>query len=268
MFGAWKTWASKGGIWAIGGIAFDGRNLFAATGNTDAAQQWSGGEAIIRLPPDLRWRPDPENFFTPADWRHLDADDADLGGSNPLPIDLPAGQDHAALLLALGKDGKAYLLDRADLGGVGHPLAVATVADGPIITAPAAYPDGSDVLVALQARAASCPGGAHGAGLLALRISGGAHAAMRTAWCAGLDGRGAAMVTTSDRAADPIVWIVGAEGDERLHGFRGDTGQVVFGGGGVADRMTGLRHFATVLAAEGRLYVAGDGRVYAFSFDR
>jgi ribosomal protein L24E len=28
--------------------------------------------------------------------------------------------------------------------------------------------------------------------------------------------------------------------------------------------MTGLRHFATILAATGRFYVAGDGRIFAF----
>ena len=258
VFGAWKTWAGKGGIWAPGGLAFDGSAVFAATGNTDGAPQWSGGEAIIRLPPDLRWRPDPRDYFAPEDWRRLDADDADLGGSNPLPIDLPG----AALLLALGKDGKAYLLDRGNLGGIGRPLAVAPVADGPIITAPAAWRAGSDMMVALQARASSWSGGGARAGLIALRISGGPHPAIRPGWSAPLDGQGAPIVTTSDGAADPIVWVVGAEGDGRLHGFRGDTGQAVFDGG----RMEGLRHFATMLAAEGRLYVAGDGRVYAFGF--
>ena len=178
VFGAWKTWAGKGGIWAPGGLAFDGRSLFAATGNTDGAPQWGGGEAIIRLPPDLRWRPDARDYFAPADWRRLDADDLDLGGSNPLPIDLPG----AALLLALGKDGTAYLLDRSNLGGIGHPLAVAPVADGPIITAPAAWHAGSDMMVALQARASSWAGGPAQAGLIALRISGLPHPAIRPAW--------------------------------------------------------------------------------------
>jgi ribosomal protein L24E len=28
--------------------------------------------------------------------------------------------------------------------------------------------------------------------------------------------------------------------------------------------MTGLRHFATILVAAGRMYVAGDGRIFAF----
>jgi hypothetical protein len=96
--------------------------------------------------------------------------------------------------------------------------------------------------------------------LLALRISGGAQLALRTAWCAKLSGQGAAIVTTSDETDDPIVWIVGAEGDERLHGFRGDDGQALF----TSDPLDGLRHYVTILAAAGRLYFAGDGQVFAF----
>jgi hypothetical protein len=30
--------------------------------------------------------------------------------------------------------------------------------------------------------------------------------------------------------------------------------------------MTGLRHFQTLLAADDRLYVGADGRLYAFAF--
>ncbi len=60
--------------------------------------------------------------------------------------------------------------------------------------------------------------------------------------------------------------MVGGEGDERLHGFRGDTGQEVFSGGGPADAMAGVRHLSTMLAADGRLYVPGDGRIFAFAF--
>lgn len=266
VFGTWATAASKGGIWAPGGIASDGRFLFAATGNTEGAEQWGGGEAVIRPRPDLHWQANPQDFFAPANWRELDDADADLGGTNPLAFDLPAGGRGSALLLALGKDGNAYLLNRADLGGIGHALAVAHVADSRIVTSPVAYPAGGDVLVAFQAQAPLCPEEKRDAGLAALRISAGGQVRLRPAWCTGLDGRGAPIVTTTDGAADPIVWIVGAEGDGRLHGFRGDTGQAVFDGGAAGDRMAGLRRFVTVLAAEGRLYVAGDGRVYAFSF--
>jgi hypothetical protein len=88
-----------------------------------------------------------------------------------------------------------------------------------------------------------------------------------SAWCVPLDGRGAPIVTTTDGSSDPIVWAVGAEGDDRLHGLRGDTGQELFTGA-TDDPMTGLRRFATILAAAGRFYVAGDGRIFAFELPR
>jgi hypothetical protein len=78
-----------------------------------------------------------------------------------------------------------------------------------------------------------------------------------------LRGAGSPVVTTTDGHSDPIVWIAGAEGDNRLHGFRGDTGEAIFGSNEV---MTGLRHFQTLIATESRLFVAADGRLYAFAF--
>ena len=117
-------------------------------------------------------------------------------------------------------------------------------------------------MVAFQGRPAanSCPGAAN-AGLTVLKIK--AHPPrLSIAWCAPLDGRGAPIVTTLANGSNPIVWVTGAEGDNLLHGFSGDTGAAVFGGGGA--EMSGLRHFGTILAANGRLYVAGDGRIYSF----
>ena len=120
------------------------------------------------------------------------------------------------------------------------------------------------MLVAFQNKHTICPGETPPAAVVALRISGGPSAAMRVEWCAKPNGQAAPIVTTSDDAADPIVWIAGAERDNRLHGFRGDTGQEVFTG----DPLPGLRHFVTILAAAGRLYVAGDGRIFAFGVAR
>ena len=49
---AWATSAMGGGIWGVGGIASDGTNLFAATGNTyNTGGIWGGGEAVIRFQP-------------------------------------------------------------------------------------------------------------------------------------------------------------------------------------------------------------------------
>ena len=94
--------------------------------------------------------------------------------------------------------------------------------------------------------------------------AGGLPSAITTAWCGSVRGRGAPIVTTTDGQSNAIVWIVGAEGDSQLHGFRGDTGEPLFTG--PHQPMTGLRHFQTLIATEDRLYVAADGSVYAFRF--
>ena len=266
-FVSWSTRGRGGGIWAPGGIVSDGRRfLFVATGNTIGASTWSDGEAIFRLAPDLHHDDQPQDFFAPADWRALDQRDADLGGTNPLLLDVPSAGGSDALVLALGKDSRAYLLDRNRLGGIGGDLASETVSTRPIRTAPAAYPAADGVYVAFQGQGARCPEGGRDSGLAVLKVHSGSPPALATAWCGALRGEGSPIVTTTDGRANPIVWILGAEGDERLHGYRGDTGEPLFAGGGPEDAMTGLRHFQDLLATADRLYVGADGRLYAFTF--
>jgi hypothetical protein len=267
VFGAWLTRARKAGIWAPGGIASDGHSLFVTTGNAAEGQEWGDQEAVIRVPRDLHHSADPRDFFAPSNWRELDDRKKELGGSNPIPIDLPSEQGPMRLLLALGKDGNAYLLDLDNLGGIGGALLIQRVAKSAIRTAPAAYPMQTAMFVAFQAPAASCPGRAT-AGVAVLAITAGTPPRLAMAWCASLNAiQPVPIVTTTNGSADPIVWVVGASGDERLHGFRGDNGQPVFAGGSASDRMNGLQHFAWILAAEDALYIGGVGRLYAFRFD-
>jgi hypothetical protein len=217
---------------------------------------------VFRVGPDLAHLTDPHEFFAPSNWKQLDDGDLDLGGVTPLPLTLPG--DPKPLLLGLGKDGMAYLLDRTNLGGIGNSLAVHPAARGAIITAAAAYPLGNAVLVAFQARGALCPNGAYVSGIGTLAVTAEVNNRLHATWCARMDGGGVPIVTTTNGSSDPIVWAVGAEGDDRLHGFRGDTGEEIFTGGGTGDRMSGLRHFATILVAAGRFYIAGGGRIFAF----
>ncbi|MGC1890767.1 MAG: hypothetical protein WA709_32610 [Stellaceae bacterium] len=268
---SWSTRGRGGGIWAPGGISSDGRALFVATGNTMGTSAWSDGEAVIRLMPDLRHEERPQDFFAPSDWRALDERDADLGGSNPLPLDVPSGDGPSRagpkpLILALGKDARAYLLDGNNLGGIGGSLVSKTVSTRPIRTAPAAYPAADGVLVALQGPGVNCPPARGGNNITVLYIRAGSPLSLDTAWCGAFRGEGSPIVTTTDGRANPIVWIVGAEGDGLLHGYRGDTGEPLSNGGGAGNAMTGLRHFQTLLAAGDRLYVGADGRIYAFAF--
>ena len=259
---SWHTVAAAGGIWAPAGISSDGHALYVATGNTMGATGWSGGEAVIRLPADLRFSGQPVDYFAPADWRALDERDADLGGVAPVLFDLPGNGDATPMVLALGKDGKAYLLDRRNLGGIGGSLASRQVSPAPIRTAAAAFPTADGVFAAFEGPGSDCPAGSARGGLTVLKLGPGTPPSIGTAWCGAVNGRGAPIVTTTDGRSNPIVWMLGAEGDNRLYGFRGDTGERLF----VSEPIPGLRHFQTLIATQDHLYVAADDGLYAFGF--
>ena len=259
---SFETRARGGGIWAPGGLSVVAHDIFFATGNTFGAGTWSDGEAVFRVGPDLRYISNKQSYFAPADWKILDAHDEDLGGSNPLPINVPRPGGDQAPILALGKDRKAYLLDRKDLGGIGGELAGASLSEIRIMTSPAAYPVGDDIFVAFQAPGTHCPGPSKANGLTVLKIKGGSPPSMNTAWCGSLSGRGSAIATTTNGHSDPIVWILGAEGDNRLHAFRGDTGEPIV----TSEPLSGLHHFQTLIATRDRLYIGTDGRIYVFRF--
>ncbi len=79
------------------------------------------------------------------------------------------------------------------------------------------------------------------------------------------NGCGSPFVTSTDGTNNTIVWVVGTQGDQRLHGYDGDTGAVVYAGGGANELMAGTHSYTTTgIAARGRIYVATDNKVYAF----
>ena len=114
----------RGGIWGHSGVASDGTNMFVITGNTvtSPGDPWGGGEAIVRLQAGPVFSGNPTDFWAPANWQSLDNSDTDLGGCSAILIDVP-GATPSQLVLALGKDGNAYLINRNNLGGIGAPVA-------------------------------------------------------------------------------------------------------------------------------------------------
>src|SRR5690348_2201387 len=98
-------------------------NMFVITGNTfNTGGNWMGGEAIIRLQAGPKWTGQPTDYWVPINWSSLDNTDADLGGVSATMIDVP-GAVPSELVLALGKDSNAYLVDRNNLGGITAPAA-------------------------------------------------------------------------------------------------------------------------------------------------
>src|SRR5438874_12858916 len=124
---AWATTAVGGGIWGHGGVASDGTNMFVVTGNTfNTGGNWMGGEAIIRLQAGPTFTGQPTDYWAPTNWLSLDNSDTDLGGVSATVVDVP-GANPSQLVLALGKDGNAYLVNRNNLGGIASPVAQANV---------------------------------------------------------------------------------------------------------------------------------------------
>ncbi len=255
---SWATTAQAGGVWSMGGVSSDGTNLFIATGNTMAANGvWGGGDAIIRFASGAAF-PGTPDYFTPMNWVTLDNGDLDLGAA-PIPFTL-AGSTPAQLVIAFGKDGHAYLANPNNLGGVSDALAQPQVATNQIICAPALYTTPTATYVSYKGNGSLCTGGTSGA-LSTLKIVPGSPPTLAGSWCAA-GGNGSPMVTTTDGTNDAIVWSPGAETDDLLHGFDGDTGAVIFNGGGV--KVPNMRRYNTPIAAKGRIFVAADNTVVAF----
>jgi hypothetical protein len=255
---SWATDAMGGAIWGVGGVASDGANPFVTTGNTfNTGGNWGGGEAVIRFQPGPIFTGSPTDYWAPVNWLTLDNQDKDVGGCGPLLLDVP-GATPSRLVVALGKDRKAYLLDRDNLGGIGEPIASAQVSNGEIIQAAVTYRTKQGTYVAFRDSPTA---------LTAFRITATKPPSIESAWTVSTPGRGSPFVTSIDGANDIIVWVVGADvgGDERLHGFDGDTGNIVYAGGGPDELMSGARRFNTGIAANGRIYVANDYKVYAFT---
>jgi hypothetical protein len=268
---AWATEARGGGVWAPGGIAGDGRSIFVATGNTFGARTWMGGEAIIRLGPEAKFSGNPADYFAPSDWKRLDDEDADIGGSGPVSVDVP-GATPSKLVVALGKNGVAYLLNRDDLGGIGKGNGIRgegvqsnRVSSGEIINAAAAYTTASASYVVFEARGSGvgCP--SRSGNLVALRIGASSPPSLTVAWCANNMGGGSPIVTTTDGRSEPIVWTVGTESSNRLHGYDGETGEVLFAGGGPDEQMSRVQNFQTPIVVNGCIFVAANNQIYAFT---
>jgi hypothetical protein len=253
---AWATTAIGGGIWGHGGVASDGTNMFVVTGNTfNTGGNWMGGEAIIRLQAGPVWSGQPTDYWTPTNWFSLDQTDTDLGGVSATVIDVP-GATPSQLVLALGKDGNAYLINRNNLGGITSPVAQANVGGINRGTSAVTYHTSQGTYFGFHNDAGA---------IAARRVTATSPPTIVNAWTVSQNGRGSPWVTTTDGTNNVIVWVAGVAGDQRLHGYDGDTGAVIYAGGGANELMTGTRQWNTGMVARGRIYFGADNKVYAFS---
>src|SRR5881396_561913 len=233
-----------GAIWGVGGIASDGNNPFVTTGNTFGTNEnWDGGEAVIRFQPGPIFSGLHSDYWVPTNWLDLDNLDVDLGASGPLLVDVP-GATPSSLVVALGKDGNAYLLNRDNLGGITAPIASAQVTAQAINQGAATYRTNQGTYVACRASRLE---------LSTLRITATNPPNIAGAWSINRTGLGCGspFVTSTDGTNNMIVWTIGTGGegdlgDQRLHGYDGDTGAVVYAGGGANELMAGTHSYSTI----------------------
>ncbi len=253
--GAWATTAIGGGIWGHGGVASDGANMFVVTGNTfNTGGNWMGGEAIIRLQAGPTWTGNPTDYWVPTNWLSLDNTDTDLGGVSATVVDVP-GATPSQLVLALGKDSNAYLINRNNLGGITSPVTQANVSGINRGTSAVTYHTSQGTYIAFHNDAGT---------IRAYKITATNPPTIVFVWSQNQTGRGSPWVTTTDGTNNAIVWVAGVAGDQRLHGYDGDTGTVIYAGGGSNELMTGTRQWNTGIAAHGGIYFGADNKVYAF----
>jgi hypothetical protein len=129
---------ANGGIWQAGGkISVDDQgNLYFETGNGtfDTTLDANGfpvqadyGDSVLKLAVDPTSGPASPNpngwglkvvdYFTPSNQAQLDANDLDLGSGGVLLLPDAAGSSsHPHLLVASGKQGTLYLVDRDNMG--------------------------------------------------------------------------------------------------------------------------------------------------------
>ena len=199
---AWATSAIGGSVWGVGGVASDGTNPFITTGNTfNTGGNWMGGEAVIRFQPGPIFTGSPADYWAPLNWLTLDNNDKDLGSCGPLLVDVP-GATPSALVVAIGKDGNAYLLDRNHLGGISEPVASSHLSGFHIKQAAATYRTNQGTYVAVRADRTV---------LLAFRITATNPPAIVSGWPVPVsrNGCGSPFVTSTDGTNNTIVWVVG-----------------------------------------------------------
>lgn len=112
--------AREAGIWTPAGPVIDpSGNVYVVTGNGASNSTFDDSNSVIELTPDLQTV---KSFFAPSNWAELNATDTDLGALGPTLV--------GPMVLAVGKDGIAYLMRAGQLGGIGGQIARLRICGG------------------------------------------------------------------------------------------------------------------------------------------
>jgi outer membrane protein assembly factor BamB len=269
---AWRPKVIGAGIWGPSGVATDGTSIYVGTSENTAPSEppvWAMGnsEALLRITAGPAFSGKTTDFFAPPDWFAQDEGGGQIGSSGVVLLDQP-GSTPSALAFVIGKTANASLLDRTNLGGIGGQLAFLPSAAGDWVEgAMSAYTTSAATYVAMGAPGGTCPVGSD---LSTVKVVAGSPPTLAPGWCASQGGHGSPVTTASSVASgvgsDVVVWGLGTShqgtaGNGKLTAFDGDTGAMLAQS---TTTMSDLEHWNSPIVVNGRLYFAGDKRVYAF----
>jgi outer membrane protein assembly factor BamB len=217
--------ATEAGMWNPAGpvLAITGA-VYVVTGNGSLTRTFGYSNSVIELTPRLQVH----SFFAPSNWQALDASDTDLGS---VGATLMQG---LGVVVAIGKQGVAYLLRADQLGGIGGQIASRAVCAG--AWGGTAWL-GSMVWVPCSD------------GLVALSVT---QTSISVAWRA-------APRTASPIVAAGAVWAIDADAG-LLYALEPSSGAVLY-----KANLGSARHFSTPAATEGFIVAPAGNRVVAFS---
>lgn len=213
--------ARGAGVWDPAGatIAPSG-SVYIVTGNGASRSSFDYSNSVVELSADLQHV---QSYFAPADWISLNAGDTDLGSVGATLLPSPG------VVLAIGKQGVAYLLTADRLGGIGGQIASRPVCSGAFggtaWSKDTVYVPCSDGLYALTVRTTS----------------------IDVIWHASHPSLGSPVLAAGD------VWAI-EPGSGRLYALDPESGDVVY-----STALGSAQHFSTPAATEGFIVApAGD----------
>ena len=290
--GAWATRSPRAGIWGAGGLASDGTNVFAVTGDTTSEPRaTSDSQEVVRLTGLAQFTRDEASVFVPTEWQGWDQPmgDLDFGASTPSFVPLPAGSNPPSLLVAPAKAGRVFVLNGADLSAGTYPtpggsladLAVADTTAESVYTAPTIYTSASGLHAAINAGKGpfTCPAATPKANemVMSILLQPGQSTVAQVSWCAPNSAGGGHLnyppisTTTDGVSANPIVWFLSGPtadagqpaGSSQLTGVDGDTGAVVVATTGAP--CTDVPSMSFPIAVNNRIVVAALGHLCSWS---
>lgn len=114
--------AREAGIWSPQGATLspDG-DVYVVSGNGASRSTFDYSNSVIELSPEVQ---SVRSYFAPSNWISLNASDTDLGSVGATVL------ASVGVVVAIGKQGVAYLLTAGNLGGIGGQVASRAVCSG------------------------------------------------------------------------------------------------------------------------------------------